>query len=741
MTPDTPSLAVSDTLDSASSLRRALRTHWGYNEFRPLQEPAMTSVLAGEDTLVVLPTGGGKSLCYQTPAVCLEGVAVVVSPLISLMKDQVDALTANGVPAACVNSTLTNQEKWRIADELAAGRLKLLYVAPERLCSDRMLQRLSQSRVSFFAIDEAHCVSHWGHDFRPHYRQLGQLRERFPDVGIHAFTATATERVRDDIVEQLSLRQPRVYVGSFDRPNLHYRVERRGKLLGQIAPILDRHRDRAGIIYCLSRKETEGLSAQLNELGYQSRPYHAGLSDEARHAHQEAFIRDEVQIIVATVAFGMGIDKPDVRFVIHTGVPKSIEHYQQETGRAGRDGLEAECWLFFGGKDLQTWDFLIQKQPADLQAASRDMLRSMLDYADGVACRHRLLVRHFGQDLDHDCGDACDVCQGEVAFVDDALRVSQMILSSIHRQERSYGSEYTARVLTANADDRVENNGHTQLSTYGLLKEHTIKSVQDWIGDLVRQGFLVRDPQYHTLSITDQGRMLLKGDAQPLLRRPVERSNDSGRRQRTSGPDSWEGVDEGLFEHLRQLRTEKAREQGVPPYIVFGDASLRDMARLRPTTVVGFQDVRGAGAKKCQAYGTDFVAAIAAYAQLHNLSTDVAQPTVVRPPARTAPQHDAPSGPALKSFPLFEAGASIEAAAAELDRAVTTVHGYLVDYLKSRQITDPAPWVDAETSALVLAADEATGHPDRLKPIFEYLDGAVDYDSLRIVLTCRRNRD
>jgi ATP-dependent DNA helicase RecQ len=720
-------------------LQSALRIHWGYDEFRPLQREAMQSVLSGEDSLVVLPTGGGKSLCYQAPAICSEGVAVVVSPLISLMKDQVDSLTANGVPAACVNSTLSNQEMWTVANDLAAGRLKLLYVAPERLCTDRMLNRLAESRISFFAIDEAHCVSHWGHDFRPHYRQLQQLRERFPDVGIHAFTATATERVREDIIEQLALRQPAVYVGSFDRPNLVYRVQRRSQLIGQIAPILDRFRDRAGIIYCISRKETEQLSAQLNELGYQSRPYHAGLSDEARHTHQEAFIRDEVQIIVATVAFGMGIDKPDVRYVIHTGVPKSIEHYQQETGRAGRDGLEAECWLFFGGKDLQTWDFLINRQPAEVQAASREMLRSMLDYADGTACRHRLLVQHFGQDLDADCGDGCDVCQGDVALMPDALRISQMILSSVHRQGERYGGEYTARVLTGNSDERIERNGHGQLSTFGLLSDRPIKTVQDWIGDLARQGYLQREGEYHILKITADGRRLLQGQAQPVLRAPREKTTTTRRRTREKEPDSWEGVDEGLFEALRTLRTEQARERGVPPYIIFGDAALRDMARRRPTSTTGFRDVRGVGEKKCAEFGERYVAVIAAHCATHQLPTDIASPPVsaaAPPPRRDV---DAPSVSALKAFPLFERNLSIAAVAAELGRAPSTVQGYLMEYLQSRRITDPSPWSPPEMAARILQAYEELSRPDRLKPLFEFFSGEIDYDTLRVVLVCHRN--
>ncbi len=728
-------------------LLAALQTHWGYDQFRPLQKEAMLSVIQGEDSLVVLPTGGGKSLCYQAPAVCMDGVAVVISPLISLMKDQVDALRSNGVPSAFINSTLTAQEKRDIAADLDAKRLKLVYLAPEGLDSERLIKRLRDAGVSFFAIDEAHCVSHWGHDFRPHYRQLKFLREQFPNVGIHAFTATANERVRDDIIEQLSLKKPQVLVGSFDRPNLTYRVERRNKLPSQISAIMERHKDQAGIIYCISRKEVETVSAQLNEMGYKTRPYHAGLSDEDRQKHQEQFIRDEIQTIVATVAFGMGIDKPDVRYVIHAGIPKSIEHYQQETGRAGRDGLEAECWLFLSGKDLQTWKYIFKDQPEAVRKASERSLLSMLDYADGVVCRHRALVQHFGQDLPADCGDSCDLCRGEVTFVENPLPTAQKILSSIHRQGERFGGEYTARVLTGNSDDRVTRNGHEKLSTYGLLKDHTMSVVQDWIGDLLRQGFLERDGEYQTLTITPLGRKLLKSEGTVRLRIAVSDQPESseyqragsGRTRRPEKTDSMEGVDAGLFEELKHVRLELAREREVPPYIIFGDSALREMARLRPTEEDGFRSVRGVGDKKCADFGEAFLEAIATYCEENEVASDIAPatPAPVRSPSLT---REAASSSALKVFPLFEAGSSISEVVAQTGRALSTVQGYLGEFLRSRKITDPTPWVDTATAARVVTACEELGSSDRLTPLFEHLGGTVNYETLRIVVTCLRNQ-
>ena len=336
-------------------LRSILRKTWGFEDFRPLQAEAMTSVLTDRDSVVVLPTGGGKSLCFQAPALAMDGLAVIVSPLISLMKDQVDALAENGVPAACVNSTLTQDDKRRVADEIRAGRLKLLYLSPEKLMTERTLQFLRETPLSFFAIDEAHCISDWGHDFRPEYRMLKALKETFPSIGVHAYTATATERVRHDIARELSLKEPEILVGSFDRPNLVYRVARRSDLLGQVREVIDRHPNDSGIIYCIRRADVDSLTANLADAGLSALPYHAGLDDDTRRQNQDDFINDRARIIVATVAFGMGIDKSDVRYVIHAGAPKSLEHYQQESGRAGRDGLEAECCLFYTGADFLTW--------------------------------------------------------------------------------------------------------------------------------------------------------------------------------------------------------------------------------------------------------------------------------------------------------------------------------------------------------------------------------------------------
>ncbi len=593
-------------------IREALKTHWGYDGFLPLQQEAIECVLSDRDSVVVLPTGGGKSLCFQAPAVIRDGVALVVSPLISLMKDQVDGLKAAGVAAACLNSGLSPDERRGVYDSLAAGELKLLYVAPERLVLPGMIEALVQANVSLVAIDEAHCISQWGHDFRPEYRQLKLLKERFPGVAIHAYTATATERVREDIVRELGLVDPELLVGSFDRPNLAYKVLVRDRAIDQLTEILGRHPKESGIVYCISRRDVETTSEQLNQRGFCTKPYHAGLSDEQRKANQEDFIGERVDTIVATVAFGMGIDKSNVRYVIHAAMPKSLEGYQQETGRAGRDGLEAECCLLYTGGDYGRWRAILEGSDSEPTEGAWKSLQAMQEYAGSVVCRHARLVEYFGQSLDSDNCGACDVCLGELDQVEDALVISQKILSSVVRQDQRFGADYTVKVLRGSAEQRVLENGHDGLSTYGLLSDHDVRAVRGWVEQLVAQGFLAKTGEYNVLQLTESGRGVLTGEQAPRLLKPARRSGPATRPTRASGSraDSWEGVDRGLFERLRDLRRQLAEEKSVPAYVVFGDASLRDMTRLRPSTLPEFLEVHGVGEKKAADYGELFLAAI-----------------------------------------------------------------------------------------------------------------------------------
>lgn len=588
-------------------LRDVLKTHWGYDGFLPLQQEAMQCVLEDRDSVVVLPTGGGKSLCFQAPAVVRSGVGLVVSPLISLMKDQVDGLNAAGVPAACLNSSMGPDSRRRVFEDLEVGNLKLLYIAPERLVQPGMLDTLAASNVSLVAIDEAHCISQWGHDFRPEYRQLKLLKKRLPGIAIHAYTATATAQVREDMIEELELSEPEVLVGSFDRPNLSYKIMLRDGGTDQMATIMDRHRDESGIIYCISRRDVEKTSEQLNQRGYQTRPYHAGMSDEERRDNQDAFIGERVDTIVATVAFGMGIDKSNVRYVIHAAMPKSLEGYQQETGRAGRDGLEAECCLLYTGGDYGRWRAILDGSDSEPTEGAWQSLQAIQDYAGSVVCRHAALVEYFGQSLDSDNCGACDVCLGELDQVEDPLVIGQKILSSVVRQEQRFGADYTVKVLRGSSEQRILDNRHDQLSTYGLLADADVRAVRGWVEQLVAQGFLAKVGEYNVLIVTESGRQLLTGEVTPRLLKP---SRAARARKSRAHDDSWEGVDRELFERLRELRRELADEKSVPAYVVFGDASLRDMARQRPGTPAEFLEVHGVGQKKAADYGEVFLAAI-----------------------------------------------------------------------------------------------------------------------------------
>lgn len=600
------------------SLNQILQRYWGFSSFLPLQEEAMECVLSGRDSIVILPTGGGKSLCFQAPAMAMKGTAVVVSPLIALMKDQVDALAGWGVPAARIDSTLTAREKADLFPRLRRGEFKILYLSPERLIGGGT-SFLGEIPLSFIAIDEAHCISHWGHDFRPEYRQLGNLKERFPGVAVHAYTATATEPVREDIACQLRLDKPRLLIGDFDRPNLVYRVRRRTSRLDQVRATLDRHRGESGIVYCLRRRDVDELCASLTARGYRAVPYHAGMSDSKRKKSQEKFITERAEIIVATIAFGMGIDKSNVRFVIHSAMPKTLEHYQQESGRAGRDGLEAECCLFYSGADFMIWKHLIRELPPEAHRTALEKLNRIYRYCTGLSCRHRSLLNYFGQEFTKaDCG-ACDACLGELNLLEDSQVVAQKILSCVVRLKERFGADYTALVLVGSREGRILSNGHDQLTTYGILSEYSRVQIRGFIEQLADEDYLEKAGDYKVLRATEAGWQVMRGEETPKLLKPPEKKLKRAAAKPVR--DSWEGVDPDLFEALRELRKEIAAEGGVPAYIVFGDRSLRDMARIRPSTPAGFLTVTGVGEAKKDRYGDRFLELIKDYCASHGLET------------------------------------------------------------------------------------------------------------------------
>jgi ATP-dependent DNA helicase RecQ len=617
---------------STADLLTVVRRYWGYSELRPLQEQAIRAGLDRRDSLVVMPTGGGKSLCYQVPAELAQRTDIVVSPLISLMKDQVDGLRECGYPAAALYSGMPHHAVQETEEQIASGRYRLVFVAPERLLTPRFLQLIAPVKLGAFAIDEAHCISHWGHDFRPEYRQLAELKTRFPQASVHGYTATATERVRADIIEQLRLSKPMVLVGTFDRPNLVYRVIPRVDARKQVLEVLRRRPGDAAIVYCISRNDTESMAAALKANGLRAAYYHAGMEADARRQTQDAFTSEALDVVVATVAFGMGIDRSDVRCVIHAAMPKSIEHYQQETGRAGRDGLEAECVLLYSAADVLRWESLIERSAAESDAAtesiaaSRELLGHMRRLCTTVHCRHRTLSEYFGQDYSEPKCDACDVCLGEVEGLTDATLTAQKILSCVARAGQQFGAEHIVDVLLGADTERVRRWGHEKLTTYGLLKGTERKSVSNMIYQLIDEGLLERTAdQRPVLRLNETSWSVLRSQRTVRLLQLKTKVSKSRVEQ-----ESWENVDHDLFESLRNLRRELATERGVPAYILFSDTTLRDMALIRPGSAAALLSIRGVGERKLADLGQRFLDHIAKYCRANGLTLG---PTTAGPTA------------------------------------------------------------------------------------------------------------
>ncbi|MEM8738003.1 MAG: DNA helicase RecQ [Planctomycetota bacterium] len=607
----------------AADLDLLLKQHFGHHAFRPQQRAIIDDAVAGRDVFVILPTGGGKSLCYQLPALADDrGTTVVVSPLIALMQNQVDLLTANGVPATYLNSTLDLDEQWSREQDALAGKYRLVYLAPERLMSAPGKSLLGRLDVARFAIDEAHCISEWGHDFRPEYRMLGQLRSgfdgRFADTPVMALTATATPRVADDIVRELALRDPAQHRGGFERTNLTYEVRPKQRVVAQILDHLEANPLHEGIVYCLSRKRCEEVAGQLKEQGIPALPYHAGLDPSTREANQHAFIFGDARVVCATIAFGMGVDKPDVRFVFHADLPRHIEGYYQETGRAGRDGLPADCVLFYSGGDRGKIEFFInQKETEAEQEHARQQLEQVVKFAHDTGCRTRALLAHFGEDHPGACGH-CDNCIKPPKLVD-ATQDARKLLSAVARTGQRFGLSHVVNVLRGSRSERVLSRNHHELSVHGIGKDQPTGHWRQLAEHLLHHGQLALSAdEYRTAFLTPQSKEVLAGDVTVRLPQSRVAATSADRRRpraaSTPGLDPDLPINESLFAALRELRRDLARNQGVPPYVVFGDAALRQMAQALPTTNQAFLAINGVGQTKLDRYGPQFLEAIREHA-------------------------------------------------------------------------------------------------------------------------------
>ena len=724
-----------------------LKSHFGFDRFLPLQEEIINQVLAGRDTLVLMPTGGGKSLCYQLPALCLSGLTLVVSPLIALMKDQVDALNANGIAASYINSTLSSAEIARVQEQARSGGLKLVYAAPERLALPEFRKFLRSIELSLIVVDEAHCISEWGHDFRPDYRNLKALRQEFPAVPVIALTATATEKVREDIVAQLDLQDAERFVSSFNRANLKYTVEPKNNSRPSFLGLLGQHQNESCIIYCFSRKDTESMAADLVSHGFKALPYHAGLDPVTRQETQEKFIRDQVPIIVATIAFGMGINKPDIRLVVHHDLPKTVEAYYQETGRAGRDGLPSECVLFFSYSDKIKQDFFIDQIVDDPQReTARQKLALILKFAEMQSCRRKFLLEYFGERWDQaNCG-SCDVCLTPKEEFD-ATEISQKILSAVIRTGERFGANYVIDVLRGADTKRIGTLGHDRLTVYGIAGNSAANDLKQLVRSLTERGLLaINGSDRPTISVTPAGMSFLNGREGLRLTKPHDTNGHGPAHQvgretlritRAKGSNGHDPADQGsaqacdqeLFDKLRALRKEISDERGVPPYVIFHDTVLREMATLFPLSPESFGRINGVGTRKQADLGDQFLAVILPYAEAKDLPDRTANPT--RRDRRVSVRR--PGATIYETKKLLQQGLSVAEISERRGLAWSTIIGHLERLVMSGEDLDLDHLMPPrERFEKIESAFQQMG-TQYLTPIWELLGEDYSYDELELV--------
>lgn len=696
----------------SESALNVLQSVFGYDQFRHHQQNVVQRLIEGEDAVVLMPTGGGKSLCYQIPSIVRQGVGIIISPLIALMQDQVTALQQLGVKAAFVNSSLDQFEAQEVETRLLNGEIDLLYVAPERLMTERFLNLLSRAPVALFAVDEAHCVSQWGHDFRPEYIKLSVLHERFPGIPRIALTATADEATRQEIIERLALQNAECYVSGFDRPNICYRVaENSGNARDALYRFIkNEHENDAGIVYCLSRKKVEQTAEWLCEKGFTALPYHAGLSQQVRQQHQHRFLSEEGVIIVATIAFGMGIDKPDVRFVAHLNLPKSVEAYYQETGRAGRDGLPSTAWMMYGLQDVITLKQMMESSEADEvhKRVERHKLDAMLGFAELTSCRRQSLLHYFGDRLDQPCGN-CDTCLNPVETWD-ATVAAQKALSCVHRTGQRFGVTYLTDVLLGKSNERIKNFGHDQLAVFGIGKELDAKQWRNLFRQLIARNLLTVDVQGHgSLLLHENCRAVLRGEQTLHLRKQLLQTKTKSSKSRVQVANSQ------LWEALRATRKRLSEELDVPPFVIFHDATLMDMMERMPLTHEQLSGVSGVGATKLENYGEVFLKVIREHHENQ--------------------QAGGTSDTINETYELFNTGMDIESIAQQRGLGISTIYSHIANLIQQGRV-DVEDVVDLnkkEIQAIQAEILELGEEAKRLKAIFEYFDGQYEYEVLRCI--------
>ena len=732
-------MASAPTIASFPSLESALKHFFGYDEFRHYQRAIIEQVLKNRDVLVIMPTGGGKSLCYQLPGLLRLGVTIVVSPLIALMQDQVRSLRDNGIAATFINSSLTLNEVRDREQALLKGDVKLLYLAPERLMNPSfwpLLERLQQTvGISTFAIDEAHCVSEWGHDFRPEYRQLFQLKQQFPQVPMMALTATATERVRQDIIQQLRLNEPQVFVSGFNRQNLYYEVQPKTKQSYDHLLKLVKQQPGAGIIYCLSRKRVNEISFRLKQDGISALPYHAGLSAQERQDNQEQFIRDNVRVIVATIAFGMGINKPDVRFVIHYDLPRTIESYYQESGRAGRDGDPANCTVFFSYADVATVEYLISQKPDEQeQRIARQQLRHVINYAESAVCRRKIQLSYFGESFAGNCQN-CDNCLNPVPLEDWTIE-AQKFLSCVARCQERFGMNHIIDVLRGSRKKRVMELGHDRLSTYGIGQDHSVDAWRQLCRSLLHQELLSETTDgYSVLKLNAGSWQVLKKEISVNIH--VFQRSEPAKAAKASDEIQLSADEILLLDQLRSLRKRLADKQSVPPYIVFADASLRQMAQQRPVTTETFATISGVGRRKLEQYGQTFIKEIQHFCQSHNLTPN--NTAVSAPTAETRRSSTELTSTYITTHSLHKQGLSPSEIALERGLRLGTIIEHLDQLIAMGQDVDLNKLVSPERQVPIFEAIEKVGSHS-LRTIRDELGETFDYNEIRLVRAVWENR-